>query len=83
MAFVSMQSRRVEREKSVGQMPALLMRMSRWPCLASTSCRAAAMDASEVISSWTKETVPAGSEDWMDESAFWPFSRERLAMMQW
>ena len=82
MAFVSRQSRRVEREKSVGQTPALLIRMSRWPCWALTSATAAAMEASEVMSSWTREMAAPGVEDWMDEMAFWPFSHERLPMMQ-
>ena len=79
MAFVSMQSRTTSRVKVEGQMPALLMRTSRWEWFASTCLTAAAMEVSEVMSSWMREML----EDLMDANAFCPLSRERLPMMQW
>lgn len=51
MVLVSRQERRVEREKSTGQIPALLIRMSRWPCVVLTFSTAAVMEVSDVMSS--------------------------------
>ena len=82
-ALVSKASLKTDREKSIGQIPALLISTSRWLCLDLTSSTAAVMEESEVISNWTREMDPAGFEACMEASAFWPFSSERLPIMIW
>ena len=64
-------------------MPALFIRTSRCPCSFSTCVTAAAMDESEVTSSWMLDVVPLMPVAWISELAFCPFSRERLAIMTW
>ena len=68
MALVSTHSRRSCREKSVGQIPALLIKMSSFPCWDSTSLTAAAMETSDVMSSWTREMDARGLDVWIERS---------------
>lgn len=68
---------------SSGQMPALLMRMERWGMDVEREVTAAAMEESEVTSSWTRLRLPGGLVDEMDARTVSPFWRSRAPIMMW
>lgn len=66
-----------------GQVPALLMRMSRRPWARSMEAAAEEIEVSSVTSSWTRLLVPGWALAWMDESAELPLERFREPIMTW
>ena len=66
-----------------GQMPALLIRMSRRPKDWEMKVNTEEMDESDVTSSWIREVVPGLFKDLIFERAALPLSKLREPMITW